>query len=101
MQGFKRLGETGLLNPTQQVLTLNNQNNVARTMDGCLETRQRRNKTSAEEEETTTANLESKFRKIVSDILTDQQGNSAKQSLRKQVLGEEFVTQEKQYQRYK
>ncbi|OXA59448.1 hypothetical protein Fcan01_05435 [Folsomia candida] len=64
--------------------------------------RQRRNKTSAEEEETTTANLESKFRKIVSDILTDQQGNSAKQSLRKQVWGEEFVTQEKQqYQRYK
>lgn len=43
--------------------------------------RQRRNKTSAEEEETTTANLESKFRKIVSDILTDQQGNSGLISL--------------------
>ncbi|XP_035712889.1 uncharacterized protein LOC118437702 [Folsomia candida] len=97
----QKIGRDRSSQPLQQVLTLNNQNNVARTMDGCLETRQRRNKTSAEEEETTTANLESKFRKIVSDILTDQQGNSAKQSLRKQVLGEEFVTQEKQYQRYK
>ncbi|OXA52566.1 Protein IWS1 [Folsomia candida] len=100
----QKIGRDRSSQPLQQVLTLNNQNNVARTMDGCLETRknrQRRNKTSAEEEETTTANLESKFRKIVSDLLTDQQGNSAKQSLRKQVLGEEFVTQEKQYQRYK
>ncbi|OXA58350.1 hypothetical protein Fcan01_08053 [Folsomia candida] len=98
----QKIGRDRSSQPLQQVLTLNNQNNVARTMDGCLETRQRRNKTSAEEAETPTANLESKFRKIVSDILTDQQGNSAKQSLRKQVWGEEFVTQEKQqYQRYK
>lgn len=35
----QKIGRDRSSQPLQQVLTLNNQNNVARTMDGCLETR--------------------------------------------------------------